>query len=171
MIKKMLERKRNQSQKQDLADNEGNKDLVKRISEKFSLRKKQEDEDAFQGDRGFTDPFGYQDEDAYLFVGHKRVISVFDVLIQYGTNNPREIGWLLDLIPKEEIESGRVIFVQRQKGMKRDMEEDIVEKHIESNIETMSGEDSGSAKEKARNSARVQDMSLSATLSGEGDSI
>src|SRR5699024_2125288 len=100
-----------------------------------------------------------------------RVISVFDVLIQYGTNNPREIGWLLDLIPKEEIESGRVIFVQRQKGMKRDMEEDIVEKHIESNIETMSGEDSGSAKEKARNSARVQDMSLSATLSGEGDSI
>lgn len=132
---------------------------------------KTDSEDQFQGERGFTYPFGYQEEDAYLFVGHKRVISVFDVLIQYGTNNPAPVGWLLNLIPREELESGRVIFVQRQKGMKKELEHEIVEKHIESNIETISSSTSGSARENARNSIRVQDMSLSAHLAGEGDSI
>lgn len=167
MFKKILERKNNHS-------NEGKKEkkTLGKMSKKVPLINREEDKQ-FQGDRGFTYPFGYQDEDAYLFVGHhKRVISVFDVLIQYGTNNPATIGWLLKLIPREEIESGRVIFVQRQKGMQKDVEDEIVGKHIESNIETMSSSDPDKdARERARNSTRVQDMNLSAYLSGEGDSI
>lgn len=142
----------------------------KKLSKKVPLMKG-DTEDKFLGERGFTYPFGYQEEDAYLFVGHKRVISVFDVLIQYGTNNPETIGWLLKLIPREELESGRVIFVQRQKGMKKDNEYEIVEKHIESNIETISGSSSGSAKENAQNASRVHDMNLSGYLAGEGDNI
>lgn len=164
MLKKLLVRKNNRNEKKK------DKKILKNFPRKVPLIKKDEDEQ-FQGDRGFTYSFGYQDEDAYLFVGHKRVISVFDVLIQYGTNNPATVGWLLNLIPREELESGRVIFVQRQKGMNKETEDEIVEKHIESNIETIGSSTSGSARENARNSTRIHDMSLSAMLAGEGDSI
>lgn len=173
MLAKLLNKKKNEKEESEEVEEQqkkAKKNKLEKISGKVPLVKKG-DEERFQGDRGFTYPFGYQDEDAYLFVGHKRVISVFDVLIQYGTNNPATIGWLLNLIPREEIDSGRVLFVQRQKGMEKETEHDIVEKHIESNIETMSGSDTGSAKEKARNSSRIDDMNLSAALSGEGDPI
>ncbi|MBC2173921.1 hypothetical protein [Listeria booriae] len=126
----------------------------------------------FEGERGFSDPFGYKKEDAYLFVGQKKVVSVFDVLIQYGSNSPAPIGWLLQLIPKEEISSGRVIFVQRQKGMEKEKEMSVIEKDIETNIVTMdSSADGRSAKQRAQNASRIKDMALSGQLSGEGDTI
>lgn len=144
---------------------------AKKLLKKAPLLKG-DSEEKFQGDRGFTYPFGYQEEDAYLFVGHKKVICVFDVLIQYGTHNPAAIGWLLNLIPKEEIESGRVIFVQRQKGMEKNEEYEIKEKHIESNIATISSSSSGgSATQNAQNADRVQDMVIAGKLAGEGDNI
>lgn len=171
MLEKLIKRKNSKAteEEQNEEEEEGKRKLLKKIPKKVPLVKKEDEK--FRGDRGFTHPFGYQDEDAYLFVGHQRVISIFDVLIQYGTNNPAMIGWLLSIIPREEIESGRVIFVQRQRGMEKTTEHDILEKHIESNIETMSDTDTGSARENARNSSRVQDMQLSAALAGEGDGI
>src|SRR5690625_4130732 len=165
MLRKLSLRK-NKEQKNIQSKEEEGKGIFKKVP-----LMKRNAEEKFQGDRGFTYPFGYQEEDAYLFVGHKLVISVFDVLIQYGTNNPASVGWLLNLIPREELESGRVIFVQRQKGMKKDTEYEIVEKHIESNIETINASSSGSAKENAQNASRVQDMGLSGYLAGEGDNI
>src|SRR5699024_678376 len=121
MLKKILERKNN-----DSSNEKKEQKMLGKMSKKVPLINKEEGKE-FQGDRGFTYPLGYQDEDAYLFVGHhKQVISVFDVLIQYGTNNPATIGWLLNLIPREELESGRVIFVQRQKGMQKETENEIV---------------------------------------------
>src|SRR5699024_897998 len=101
MLAKLLNKKKNEKEESEEIEEKqkkAKKNKFKKRSGKVPLVKKG-DEEQFQGDRGFTYPFGYQDEDAYLFVGHKRVISVFDVLIQYGTNNPATIGWLLNLIP------------------------------------------------------------------------
>ncbi|MEM5206114.1 hypothetical protein AACB41_01315, partial [Enterococcus faecalis] len=89
-----------------------------------------------KGERGFTFPFGYQEEDAYLFLGQKKVVCFFDVLIQYGTFNPAPIGWLLNIIPREEIESGKVMFFQKQRGMDRERESEIIETEIETNVTT-----------------------------------
>lgn len=131
-----------------------------------------DDSNQIKGERGFTYPFGYLEEDAYLFLGKKTVISVFDLLFQYGTNRPASIGWVLDVIPREEIESGRVMFIQRQKGMEKDRENDIVDTEIEVNLLTMeSSNDSKSAKERSQNTQRVQDMRLSGQLSGTHDTI
>lgn len=125
-----------------------------------------------KGERGFTFPFGYQEEDAYLFLGQKTVMCVFDLLFQYGTNRPASIGWVLDVIPREEIESGRVMFIQRQKGMDKDRENDIIDTEIEVNLATMeNSNDSKSAKDRSQNTQRMQDMRLSGQLSGTHDTI
>lgn len=135
--------------------------------EKAAHRKK----NSFKGESGFTYPFGYKEDDGYLFVGKKTVISVFDVLVHYGTNNPARIGWLLRLIPREEIESGSIRFVQRQKGMNKSTETSIVDKHLPSNIATMGNSDEQSEKAKAQNRQRIYDMKLAGELSGAEDTI
>lgn len=129
--------------------------------------KKKEKKQGFIGGRGFTHPFGYTETDGYLFVGQKSVISVFDVLIQYGTHNPAKVGWLLSVLPKEEVESGRVIFVQRQKGMEKEREREIIDNDISSNVVTI-GEQSKedkSAKARSQNSDRRRDLSIAGELS------
>ena len=112
--------------------------FFKKKSEKIvSKKNKVKQESGFKGDSGFTYPFGYKEDDAYIFVGKKTVISVFDVLFHYGTNSPASIGWLLRVIPKEKIENGDVQFVQRQKGMDVQTEANILDKHLSSNISTI----------------------------------
>lgn len=124
------------------------------------------------GERGFTFPFGYQEEDAYLFLGQKKVVCIFDVLFQYGTHNPASIGWLLDVIPREEIQSGKVMFIQRQQGMDKERENEIIDTEIETNITTIiSSNDGKSSKEKNQNKQRVGDMQIAGVLSGQHDTI
>lgn len=142
---------------------------------KVNLLKKSEESnnrEEIQGERGFTFPFGYQEEDAYLFLGQKKVVCIFDVLIQYGTHNPASIGWLLDVIPREKIESGKVMFIQRQQGMDKERESEIIDTEIETNIVTMAeSNDSKSAKDRSQNIQRMYDMKLSGELSGKHDTI
>lgn len=142
------------------------KSLAKGLSKKLKRR-----ESEFIGDRGFTDPFGYKETDAYVFVGAKTVFSVFDVLVQYGTNNPARIGWALDLLPREEIKSGKVYFVQRQQGMDKKSENEVVEKRLESNADTITNTKTASAKQEAQNVSRVNDMRVAAELAGHEDTI
>ncbi|HFD1725288.1 TPA: hypothetical protein QFM54_001861 [Enterococcus faecium] len=154
------------------------KEKIKKPKMKFSLDKEslfkrnKKEQKTEKGERGFTYSFGYQETDGYLFVGQKEVISVFDILIQYGTHNPANLGWLLDLIPREQLESGRVIFIQRQKGMEKEREIEIVEKDIETNITTIGNSgNEGSAKQKTQNRQRIIDMTLAGELSGMEDTI
>lgn len=122
------------------------------------LRKKQASTEE-TGERGFTYPFGYKEEDAYIILGQKKFIGIFDVLFQYGTNNPASIGWLLKLIPKEQIERGNIQFIQREKGMDKDREEDIIDTEIEVNVSTLeNSKDERNAKERTQNSQRIRDM-------------
>lgn len=125
-----------------------------------------------KGERGFTFPFGYQEEDAYLFLGQKKVVCFFDVLIQYGTFNPAPIGWLLNIIPREEIESGKVMFFQKQRGMDRERESEIIETEIETNVTTMMNSGDGkSSKENTQKISRIHDMKIAGQLSGKNDTI
>lgn len=125
----------------------------------------------FIGESGFTNPFGYEDTDPYLFLGNKTVISIFDVLVQYGTNNPARIGWLLDLLPKDQLTSGRIFFIQRQKGMEKSTQNDIIEKKLHSNITTTANTTTPSAKQNAQNASRIGDMRLAEALAGQEDTI
>ena len=143
-----------------------NNDNKKRNRKKATNKSKN-----FVGEHGFMYPYGYQETDAYLVLGKKTVISVFDVLFQYGTNNPAPIGWLVRIIPKEELESGRVAFVQRQKLMEKSTEEDIIEKRLRSNVVTIANTKTKSAKQNAQNATRLGDMSISEDLAGDEESI
>ncbi|WP_088841007.1 hypothetical protein [Listeria sp. ILCC797] len=150
-------------------ESEGNKTKKNRSFNKLPKVTEKVD---FDGEKGFTHAFGYRDEDAYLFVGQKSVISVFDVLVQYGSYNEAPIGWLLNLIPKMELKHGNVMFTQRQKGMEKDKENSVIERDIETNITTISESGQGkSSKQRAQNVGRVWDMKLAGELSGKGDTI
>ena len=118
----------------------------------------------FKGSIGFMYPFGYVDTDPYLFLG-KKVISVFDVTFIYGSNRPDVIGWVTKLIPSSLLDSGKVLFVQRQKGIDKETEDDITNKTLASSIETMANTKDKDAKESAKNSSRITDMQISASLS------
>nr|WP_260480309.1 hypothetical protein [Listeria booriae] len=163
----MMSKRKMKSEDTENTRNEGKK-LKNKLLNKIPAAEKLN----FEGEKGFTHAFGYRNEDAYLFMGKKSVISVFDVLIQYGAYNNAPVGWLLDLIPKGELEHGRVLFAQRQQGMEKEKESDVIEKDIETNIATIS--DSGeakSAKQRAQNASRVKDMALAGYLSGIGDTV
>ena len=117
----------------------------------------------FKGELGFMYPWGYVDTDPYLFLG-KKVISIFDVTFVYGDNRPDVIGWVNKFIPSTLIESGKVIFVQRQKGVDKDTQNDITSKTLASSIITMASSDDKDAQEDSKNSDRIQDMQMSASL-------
>lgn len=93
----------------------------------------------FIGESGFTYPFGYVDTDAYIFLGKGRPVrAIFDIVFAYGTNRPDNIGWVNKVIPRYYIESGKVIFVQRQKGIPKETEDKIFQSSLPSNVKTMS---------------------------------
>lgn len=118
----------------------------------------------FIGEPGFTYPYGYVETDPYLFLGKRTVVSIFDVVFQYGTNRPAAIGWLTRLIPSELLEDGRVTFVQRQKGVDKSTEDNITSKQLESNAATMSNNDSSDTKENSKNNDRIEDLQIAASL-------
>ena len=78
--------------------------------QKRQAKKELKERQSFKPQNGFTDPFGYQETDPYIFRGN-RVFSVFDVLIQYGTNNPAPVGWMNMVTSRDQILYGDVMFV------------------------------------------------------------
>lgn len=134
------------------------------LEDKKSKKKEKSKTQKFQGESGFTYPFGYTATDPYLFLGKHTVISVFDTIFQYGTNNPAPIGWVTRLIPSEILQSGKISFIQRQKGVSKTTEESITSKNLVSNVITLSNSQNADAKSNAQNSSRVKDLELSADL-------
>lgn len=128
-------------------------------------------ETGFDGEAGFTAPFGYLDEDGYLLTGKNRAMSVFDLMFQYGTNNPASIGWVTDIIPRSPIRHGEIHFIQRQRGMEKAMEEDVFTKHLKSNSETISNEETADSRVESQNKQRVNDMALAKYLAGQEETI
>ncbi|MBD5430799.1 hypothetical protein [Lactobacillus sp.] len=134
----------------------------RKVKEKTPKAKKKKQTD-FKGTTGFMYPFGYIDTDAYIFLGRK-VMAVFDVVFQYGTNRPAGVGWVNRLIPSDYLKSGKVLFIQRQRGVDKTTQDDITRKTMSSSLATMSSSTDGDAKEMAKNSARIEDIRLSAGL-------
>lgn len=124
----------------------------------------------FQGDKGFTSAFGYVETEPYLFVqGH--VLSIFDVLIAYGTNSPDKIGWMTKIIPRDQLKSGDVRFIWRQHGMEKSTESDIMDKKLRASLVTTANTQTDSAKQDAQNASRVSDMRIAEQLAGQDDTI
>lgn len=124
----------------------------------------------FHGDRGFTSAFGYVETEPYLFVeGH--VLSIFDVIIGYGTNNPDKVGWMTKIIPRDQLNSGDVRFVWRQHGMEKDTETDIMDKKLRASLVTTANTSTDSAKQDAQNASRISDMQIAEQLAGQDDTI
>lgn len=141
--------------------------------QKTSLKKsKKNDAPVFEGQRGFTDTFGYIETDPYIFAGNGTVISVFDVLFQYGTNSPAPTGWVNMVLPRDQIKHGVIEITQRQQGMEKSTETAIVDKTLGSYTTTLANDESTkSARDNEQNRMRIRDMKLSAQLSGGDDSI
>lgn len=118
----------------------------------------------FVGETGFTYPYGYVTTDPYMFLGKRTVVSLFDVVFQYGTNRPASIGWVTRLVPNELLKSGKVTFIQRQKGVEKSTEDTITSKQLETNATTMSANDSSDSKENSKNDDRIEDMQIAASL-------
>lgn len=138
--------------------------MYRRREKKRSKGKGNNKENKFLGQSGFMYPFGYKETDPYIFLG-KKVISIFDITFEYGTNRPAQIGWVTRLIPSSLIESGKIIFIQRQRGIDKGTENDITSKTLASSMATMAEADDNDAKEDSKNSDRVKDLRLSAALS------
>lgn len=124
----------------------------------------------FNGDRGFTSAFGYVETEPYLFVqGH--VLSIFDVIIGYGTNNPDKVGWMTKIIPRDQLKSGDVRFIWRQHGMDKTTEDDIMDKKLRASIVTTANTSTDSAKQDAQNGSKISDMQIAEQLAGQDDTI
>lgn len=139
----------------------------KRVSGKPKLKFGKSKE--FKGRRGFTNPRGYRETDAYILNDH--AISAFDVIVQYGTNNPANIGWLCELIPTEQLKNGRAIFISRELGMDSKSEQDIVDKRLHSQIVTLEQTQTSNARESTQNTGRRSDLKTAAKLTGQQDTI
>lgn len=124
----------------------------------------------FKGERGFTDGRGYMDTDPYIFT-QDQTLAVFDVLFDYGSNRPAEIGWVNRVIPRNELNAGRIIIIERQKMIDETTESEILDKKLASSIATTSSTDTESARENSKNSDRVEDMYLASQLAGRDENI
>jgi hypothetical protein len=124
----------------------------------------------FKGERGFTNGFGYMDTDAYIFT-EDTVMAVFDLLFDYGTNRPAKIGWVTSVIPKSELNAGRITIVERQKMIDETTENEILDKKLASAIATTESTTTDSARESSKNSDRVYDMELASKLAGNDENI
>lgn len=135
------------------------------------FKKKQKKKLSFKGDSRFVYGFGYRETDPYIFYRDGSVVSCFDVLFQYGTNNPADIGWLINLIPQSQISDGTIYFVEREKGMDKSTETDIMQKRLASNLVTISNSKTSDAQQITKNSRRGEDLKQSAQLAGQEDTI
>ena len=137
----------------------------KKIKERKARRKKREQ--LFKGQKGFFSDKGYVEYEGYVHLGlDGRYISVFDVLIQFGTHNPEKIGWLTDLIPSDKIQSGDIYFAFREKRMGKNEENTIFSKKINSRMVTMANEKASSDyREESKKQMEFEDNRLIKELS------
>ena len=142
----------------------GNKD-------KHEFKKGKKKKKEVPGEPGFTAPFGYLEDDGYLITGKKSMISIFDTLFQYGTNNPADIGWTNIVLPKANLKDVDIHLVQRQRGMSKDEEEKVFSKYFADNADVLQKDDTKDARSKNKNNDRLRDIRVSSSLAGQEETI
>ena len=119
----------------------------------------------FIGQPGFTSDKGYVEFDGYIHEYNGRYVSVFDVLVQYGTHNPEVIGWLTKLIPTQQLKDGDIYFAYREKGMSKGTENEIFSKKLHSRKVTMlNSEESTDERENSKKRLELEDIQLTNEL-------
>ena len=119
----------------------------------------------FIGQPGFTSDEGYVEFDGYIHEYNGRYVSVFDVLVQYGTHNPEVIGWLTKLIPTQQLKDGDIYFAYREKGMSKGTENEIFSKKLHSRKITMlNSEESTDERENSKKRLELEDIQLTNEL-------
>lgn len=128
--------------------------------------KKENDDGEFRSQPGFT-ALGYHEADSYIFVNKHKVISVFDIIIDYGQYNPANIGWVTNLIPQQKISSGQIRIIQRHKAMDKETEDEILHTKLAKYTDNLQNGDLNNKdqKEKRKNNGRAYDYALSGELS------
>ena len=143
----------------------------------FSLKRKKKiassnNSKKFKDDFGFTNGFGYKDTDPYLFFKSRYLVaSVFDVLFDYGTHNPEEIGWICKVIPSENIHHCKLLFFEREKGVPKPKQKDIIQKKMASNLYSVDNTPETDMEQLSNNGNRSDDIKISAILAGRKDTI
>lgn len=141
------------------------KEEKKKLKERKERRKKREK--MFKGQDGFFSEKGYVEYEGYVHLGKDgRYMSVFDVLIQYGTHNPEKIGWLTDLIPSQPIVNGDIYFAFRERRMGKNEENTTFAKTINARAVTMQNEKaSKDFREESKKELELRDINLVRDLS------
>lgn len=143
----------------------------------------------FEGQDGFFSKNGYVEFDGYIHVLEKEIkshedvnrdengyyLALFDVLIQYGTNNPAEIGWLNNLIPSQPLKNGDIYFAFREKKVDRDTENDLFSKKLHRRLNSTANQQTDNkdtdVKEHSKRQTQIVDMQLAIELAGAEEEI
>lgn len=119
------------------------KNTQKKLSrkEKKEIKKRQKNRKkkmvAFEGEEGFVGKAGFVEYDGYVKSEETGdYITVYDVLVKYGTHNPESLGWYTQFIPSVQITNGDIWFGHREKGMGKSTENTIFSTTINSRQKT-----------------------------------
>lgn len=173
---KLFHRKKNKLTKEQKAE-------LKRRKKRLEARHK-----SFSGGEGFMAKGGYVEFKGYVHIIDKPIpyqeiqqdqngkyIAIYDVLVQYGTNNPDGIGWLTKVIPSEPLKNGDIYFALRERKMDHDTEEEILSKKLHQRATTTANQNAENKDSDVRNNSKrnleLQDMQLAVSLAGAEEEI
>lgn len=168
----------------------GKKRLTRKEKAELKRRKKRLEKrnKAFEGKEGFLANGGYVEFEGYLHIFDKKIpyqqiqrdkdgkyMAIYDVLFQYGTNNPDYIGWLTKVIPSDSLKNGDIFFALNERKMDRETEEDIFGKKLHQRAVTTANQQAEDKDSDIRNQGKrnlqLQDMNLDVELAKEEESI
>lgn len=173
---KLFHRKKNKLTKEQKAE-------LKRRKKRLEARNKN-----FKGKDGFMAKGGYVEFEGYLHIIDKKIpyqqiqrdkngkyMAIYDVLFQYGTNNPDGIGWLTKVIPSKSLKNGDVFFALRERKMDHNTEEEILSKKLHQRATTTANQQAEDKDQDVRNKGKrylqLQDMQLAVDLAGAEEEI
>lgn len=142
----------------------------------------------FKGQDGFFAKGGYVEYDGYVHVIDQKIpaneiskdkegkyIAAYDVLFQYGTNNPADIGWMNQLIPSDPLKNGNIFFTFRERKMERDTENDILGKKLNqrfnSTVKMQNNNDDTDVRNIGKRNLQLVDIQLDVELAKAEESI
>ena len=173
---KLFHRKKNKLTKEQKAE-------LKRRKKRLEARNKN-----FKGKDGFMAKGGYVEFEGYVHILDKKIpyqeiqrdkegkyMAIYDVLFQYGTNNPDGIGWLTKVIPSQPLKNGDIFFALRERKMNHDTEEEILSKKLHQRATTTANQQAEDKDQDVRSQSKrhlqLQDMQLAVDLAGAEEEI
>ena len=173
---KLFHRKKNKLTKEQKAE-------LKRRKKRLEARNKN-----FKGKDGFMAKGGYVEFEGYIHILDKKIpyqeiqrdkegkyMAIYDVLFQYGTNNPDGIGWLTKVIPSQPLKNGDIFFALRERKMNHDTEEEILSKKLHQRATTTANQQAEDKDQDVRSQSKrhlqLQDMQLAVDLAGAEEEI